>query len=254
MKEQDYYQLLGLSSNVTDADIKKAYRRAAMRWHPDKNPENLEEANSMFKQVGEAYEVLSDPEKRRLYDQGGKEGLSGSGRSRGDNFHARFHDPFSVFEQFFGGRDPFEEMFADRSRRHMRTAPGGFSNFFGRDPFGGFSDMGGSDPFGGFGDMGGGDPFGGFGDLGAGGAPLKSRSSSGGGRGMTSTTTTTTTTTMNGKRVTVTEKVVRKADGTTETTRTESQEGGGRSGDMLGRDTFFDGSFGNDRRSLMSTR
>jgi len=232
MAETDYYQILEVSKRATDADIKKAYRKAAMKWHPDKNPENLDEANSMFKQVGEAYEVLSDPQKRRLYDQGGKAALSGSGRPRGENFHSQFHDPFSVFEQFFGGRDPFEEMFADRPRGHRRSAPGGFSSFFGSDPFGGFDDFGG-------------------------GAQFMSTSSTSGGRGFTSTSTSTTSRIVNGKRITVTEKTVRKADGTTETTRTESEGGGGRSGGMLGGDSFFDGFFGNDsrdRRSLINFR
>ncbi|BFG27827.1 hypothetical protein CerSpe_141010 [Prunus speciosa] len=73
----DYYKLLQVDKNATDDDLKKAYRKLAMKWHPDKNPTNKKEAEAKFKQISEAYEVLSDPQKRAIYDQYGEEGLKG---------------------------------------------------------------------------------------------------------------------------------------------------------------------------------
>lgn len=70
-----YYKVLDVSKDATTIDIKKAYRKLALKWHPDKNPEQKEEAEKKFKEISEAYEVLSDEKKRKLYDQYGKEGL-----------------------------------------------------------------------------------------------------------------------------------------------------------------------------------
>merc|ERR1740139_1562354 len=75
----DYYEVLGLPRDSDDQQIKRAYRKLAVRWHPDKNPDRPEEAEAMFKQVAEAYEVLSDPNKRTAYDHRGRPGLSGGG-------------------------------------------------------------------------------------------------------------------------------------------------------------------------------
>ncbi|KAF0886837.1 DNJB3 protein, partial [Crocuta crocuta] len=88
------------------------YRKLALKWHPDKNPENKEEAERKFKQVAEAYEVLSDAKKRDVYDRYGKEGLNGGGGGgvHFDNpfeFGFTFRSPDEVFREFFGGRDPF---------------------------------------------------------------------------------------------------------------------------------------------------
>nr|XP_031323972.1 LOW QUALITY PROTEIN: dnaJ homolog subfamily B member 6-like [Camelus dromedarius] len=99
-------------------DIKKAYRKLALKWHPDKNPENKEEAERKFKQVAEAYEVLSDANKRDIYDRYGKEGLNGGGGG-GSHFDSpfefgfTFRNPDDVFREFFGGRDPFAFDFFD---------------------------------------------------------------------------------------------------------------------------------------------
>ncbi|TKC41141.1 hypothetical protein EI555_004844, partial [Monodon monoceros] len=88
------------------------YRKLALKWHPDKNPENKEEAERKFKQVAEAYEVLSDAKKRDIYDKYGKEGLNGGGGG-GSHFDGpfqfgfTFRNPDDVFREFFGGRDPF---------------------------------------------------------------------------------------------------------------------------------------------------
>lgn len=75
MSEINYYEVLQLPKNSSDAEIKKAYRKLAMKWHPDKNPDNAEEAAKKFQEIGEAYDVLSDMEKRAIYDQFGYEGL-----------------------------------------------------------------------------------------------------------------------------------------------------------------------------------
>nr|KAF6271972.1 DnaJ heat shock protein family (Hsp40) member B6 [Pipistrellus kuhlii] len=108
----DYYEVLGVQRHASAEDIKKAYRKLALKWHPDKNPENKEEAERKFKQVAEAYEVLSDAKKRDIYDRYGKEGLNGGGGggSHFDNpfeFGFTFRNPDDVFREFFGGRDPF---------------------------------------------------------------------------------------------------------------------------------------------------
>ena len=72
---KDYYKILGVPKDANEKQIKKGYRNLAMKWHPDKNPDKKEEAEQKFKEVAEAYEVLSDDKKRRLYDQVGEEGM-----------------------------------------------------------------------------------------------------------------------------------------------------------------------------------
>ena len=73
----DYYKVLGVSRDATDTELKKAYRKLAIKWHPDKNQNNEEEATKKFKEISEAYDVLSDSEKREIYDAYGEEGLKG---------------------------------------------------------------------------------------------------------------------------------------------------------------------------------
>jgi DnaJ family protein B protein 6 len=138
----DYYTVLEVPKTATSEEIKKAYRRLALKWHPDKNPNEQELATKKFKEISEAYEVLADDKKRRMYDQYGRDGLNGSmpnGNSNASNRHrARhrhgqqdfdgvhgadefdavfgfpnfvFRDPEEVFREFFGGRDPFEDLF-----------------------------------------------------------------------------------------------------------------------------------------------
>ncbi|XP_049654224.1 dnaJ homolog subfamily B member 6 isoform X2 [Accipiter gentilis] len=153
----DYYEVLGVQKHASAEDIKKAYRKLALKWHPDKNPDNKEEAERQFKQVAEAYEVLSDAKKRDIYDRYGKEGLinGGGGGNHHDNpfeFGFTFRNPEDVFREFFGGRDPFsfdffEDPFEDffggrRGPRGSRSRGGGsfFSAFGGFPAFGsGFS-------------------------------------------------------------------------------------------------------------------
>ncbi|XP_003784894.1 dnaJ homolog subfamily B member 3-like [Otolemur garnettii] len=116
----NYYEVLGVPRQASSEAIKKAYRKLALKWHPDKNPENKEEAEQRFKQVAEAYEVLSDTKKRDIYDRYGKVGVDGgsgaSGRPFEDPFEFTFtfRDPADVFKEFFGGRDPFSfDFFGD---------------------------------------------------------------------------------------------------------------------------------------------
>lgn len=127
---KDFYEVLGVKKNATEAEMKSAYRKLALKWHPDKNKSS--EATGKFKQINEAYEVLSDPKKRQIYDQVGPEGFKqraagpGGGAytyqqgpfrytytsSGGDNpfegvDFGGFSDPFDIFEQFFGFHNPF---------------------------------------------------------------------------------------------------------------------------------------------------
>jgi len=142
----DYYKVLELQRTATAADIKKAYRKLALRWHPDKNPDNQEEATVRFRELSEAYEVLSDEKKRKIYDQYGKEGLINGGRPSSHHHHHHqhsrgrthpdsfdfdfnfgspfgfpsafgfpgfaFRDPEEVFREFFRG-DPMADLMGD---------------------------------------------------------------------------------------------------------------------------------------------
>ncbi len=93
MSKRDYYEVLGVSRQATEIEIKKAYRRLAVEYHPDKNPGNAD-AEERFKEVAEAFEALSDPRKRELYDAYGHDGLRRGGFG--------FHDPVDIFQQFMG--------------------------------------------------------------------------------------------------------------------------------------------------------
>lgn len=102
MNQRDYYEVLEVSKNAGEAELKKAYRQKALKFHPDKNPGD-KQAEDKFKEASEAYEVLKDPEKRQIYDQYGHDGLKG----RGFNGFSGFDDIFSqfgdIFGDFFGG-------------------------------------------------------------------------------------------------------------------------------------------------------
>jgi molecular chaperone DnaJ len=108
MTKRDYYEILGVTKNATPEEIKKAYRKLAIQYHPDKNPDNPE-AEDKFKEAAEAYEVLSNPEKKQRYDQFGHQGLGGNGGYSGGGMN--MEDIFSQFGDIFGG--------------------GGFDSFFG---------------------------------------------------------------------------------------------------------------------------
>ena len=120
MAKRDYYETLGVGKGASADDIKRAYRRMAMKYHPDKNPDD-KEAEARFKECAEAYEVLSDAEKRRRYDQFGHEGLRGIGMR--DYSHMRWQDIGSIFEDIFGFDDFFGDVFGTRSRRARRAGP-----------------------------------------------------------------------------------------------------------------------------------
>ncbi|RZC37254.1 DnaJ and/or CTDII domain containing protein [Asbolus verrucosus] len=108
---RDYYKILGISKDAPDDEIKKAYRKLALKYHPDKN--KSPEAEEKFKEVAEAYEVLSDKKKRDVYDAYGEDGLKGGVLGGGPStFTYTFHgDPRATFAQFFGGADPFQGFF-----------------------------------------------------------------------------------------------------------------------------------------------
>ena len=114
--KRDYYEVLGVDKNATEEEIKKAYRKLAKKYHPDANPNNKEEAEAKFKEVNEAYENLSDPQKRKMYDQFGANGPRGFGQGgfggqggyysyNGSGFDGfgDFGDLGDIFSSFFGG-------------------------------------------------------------------------------------------------------------------------------------------------------
>jgi DnaJ family protein B protein 4 len=112
---KDYYKTLGVDKNATPEEIKKAYRKLALKWHPDRNLKNKEEAENRFKDIGEAYSVLSDAKKRQIYDQVGEQGLHGqssggfstSGNTDGGRTHFTYMNAEDIFKQFFGDQNPF---------------------------------------------------------------------------------------------------------------------------------------------------
>ena len=118
--KRDYYEILGVAKNATEDEIKKAYRKLAIKYHPDKNPGD-KEAEEKFKEAAEAYSVLSDSEKRSRYDQFGHSGVDNSGFSASD---INFNDIFSAFGDIFGGFGGFGG-FSGQSRGPQRVARGG---------------------------------------------------------------------------------------------------------------------------------
>lgn len=143
---QDYYSVLGVAKTASDDDIKKAYKKAALKWHPDRNPNNKEEAEKKFKEISEAYTVLSDKQKREIYDKYGEEGLkssaSGGPPEGGPDFSGFSSGGFPGGFQFrssgFSNADA-EDLFAKIfGTRH----PGSFGSFE-EDDMGGFGGFGG---------------------------------------------------------------------------------------------------------------
>lgn len=134
---KDYYKILGVTKNASAEELKKAYRKMALKWHPDRNPDNPAKATEMFKEIGEAWDVLSDEKKKKVYDQYGEEGLKGGGG--GD-------DSEGGGGGFPGGFSGFPGV---GHTVHFTTSsgggfPGGF-RFSARDPFEMFSEVFGSD-------------------------------------------------------------------------------------------------------------
>ncbi|CAL7942560.1 unnamed protein product [Xylocopa violacea] len=133
----DYYKVLEVQRTATSGDIKKAYRKLALKWHPDKNPENLEEANKRFKEISEAYEVLIDDAKRRTYDQRLYQKAS-SRPGRGFTYRSYFDSPFQryfekkrrVYDQY--GKEGLQ--MPGGKRRHEDDFDPRFDTFVFRDP------------------------------------------------------------------------------------------------------------------------
>lgn len=164
IKTRDYYETLGLSRAANETDIKKAYRKLALKWHPDKNPDKKEEAEAKFKLIGEAYIVLSDGKKRSIYDRYGKDGVRRANegknygptrpngtthsRTRFHNFHHNGYQrsrssQFHNHSRFFDDRH-FEDAFKDPffTRDHFSDVNKIFREFFGtKDPFGNLSEL-----------------------------------------------------------------------------------------------------------------
>jgi len=111
MAEKDYYEVLGVSKEASQDDIKKAYRKAAMKHHPDKNPDDPK-AEEKFKEIGQAYEALGDEDKRAAYDRYGHAAFEGGGGGGGGG-RGGFHDPMDIFSQVFGGGGGGGSMFDD---------------------------------------------------------------------------------------------------------------------------------------------
>lgn len=119
MSEKSYYDILEINRNADIHEIKKAYRRLAMQYHPDKNP-NDKSAEDKFKEIGEAYAVLSDPQKRNQYDRFGKAGARGMGGFDGFGMGGSV-DPMDIFREFFSGSS-FEDLFRTGSSRRRSSA------------------------------------------------------------------------------------------------------------------------------------
>ncbi len=121
MSKGDYYSTLGVSRDASADDIKKAYRKMAVKYHPDKNPGN-KEAEEKFKEVSEAYEVLHDPNKRATYDRYGQSAFENGGRdSGGFSYTGNFRDATDIFNEVFGNSG-FGDFFGFGSRSRMRSS------------------------------------------------------------------------------------------------------------------------------------
>ncbi len=119
MSKRDYYEILGVEKTASKEELKKAYRKLAMEFHPDRNPDN-KEAEDKFKEASEAYEVLSSDEKRSRYDQFGHQGIRGGQQGFSD-----INDIFSHFSDIFGGGSIFDEFFGGGQRGRQRRRSGG---------------------------------------------------------------------------------------------------------------------------------
>ena len=117
MQKRDCYEVLGVERNADTEEIKKAYRQLALKYHPDRNP-NDKAAEEKFKELGHAYEILSDPQTRAAYDQYGHAAFDSRARARGGG--GGFHDPSDIFREVFGNSGIFDDLFGGGQR-----SPGG---------------------------------------------------------------------------------------------------------------------------------
>ncbi len=122
MSKRDYYEVLGVDKDATKDDLKKAYRKLAMQFHPDRNPDD-KNAEEKFKEAAEAYDVLSNDEKRANYDRFGHEGLRGTGF--GSSGFTDINDIFSHFSDIFGGASIFDDFFGGGQRQRGRRRSAG---------------------------------------------------------------------------------------------------------------------------------
>ena len=120
--KRDYYEVLGVDKNVSDDELKRAYRKLAKKYHPDANPNNKKEAEEKFKEVSEAYEVLSDSQKRGMYDQFGHNGPQGFGGNSGGEYYSYSSSGFDGFGDFGDLGDIFSSFFGGASGFSSRTA------------------------------------------------------------------------------------------------------------------------------------
>jgi DnaJ-class molecular chaperone len=144
MAQKDYYEVLGIQKNASSEEIKAAYRKLALQWHPDRHVQDKKIAEEKFKEINQAYQILSDPQKKETYDQfghsafeqgGAGQGFGGQGYSQGpfnytyytsnpqgfDFSSGDFSDPFDIFEQFFGGASPFGQRRGPRRKSYSLT-------------------------------------------------------------------------------------------------------------------------------------
>lgn len=210
-----YYVVLGIVKPSNEDEIRKAYKKLALKWHPDKNPDNIKEAEEMFKQIAEAYEVLSDKDKKAAYDRWGHEGLTTGGQTPGGHnrpgpFPGFAGSPFTfrraedIFQNlfstgFFDDDDFFSSHFSPQSKGSRKNTPGS-SPFGGLGLFRGFDHFGFDEPR---------SPF-------AGGSLFREFSTGSGGgwgSGGISKSTSTSTVIQNGKKVTVTKVTTTSPDG-----------------------------------------
>jgi len=118
---RDYYEVLGVAHDATPDQIKSAYRKAALQWHPDRNPENKQQAEENFRAASEAYSVLSDAQKRGIYDRFGHAGLGSRGFETGGGFNSTI---FEEFQDILGDLFGFEDAFGGGGRRRGRSSRG----------------------------------------------------------------------------------------------------------------------------------
>ena len=122
MAKKDYYEILGVSKDATDDEIKKAYRKLALKYHPDRNPDDPS-AEEKFKELGEAYEVLSDADKRAAYDRFGHAAFEQGGPAAGGGYAGGgFQDPMDIFAQMFSGMGGFADMFGGAGRSGQKRS------------------------------------------------------------------------------------------------------------------------------------